>query len=376
MARNNGRVLSLFILFTLLLPPSLSSAQERVVPSSRVTSHLKVRALNNVNSQIVGRLLPNESAEFLESVPYWYHIRLDDGPPGYVSKAYSEKISVAEESGQVVRLGSWNIKNLGYDNSKDFQLVAQIIESNFDILVILEVMRKGGGHPGYDTLLTTLGSGWGGLVTDTPRPNTTAVTYAEFYAVLYRNALVRPCNGWSQLIYHTDNDGSSNASGPPDNFSREPAYGCFEAPMNTNTVGVDFMLAAFHALGTGHSVTLRKAEAGHLNEVFQAMEASRPGERDLLIAGDFNLVPRQLRQAVTYSVNTQGTGSTLDDGERTDNLYDHLLVYDEAATSEMIGDPEIIDIRNVATSNLVFFQTISDHLPIVVRMRSSGPDDD
>ena len=115
----------------------------------------------------------------------------------------------------------------------------------------------------------------------------------------------------------------------------------------------------------------------HLGDVFAVMEAARAGERDIFIAGDFNLVPEDLHQVITVTDSTQGSGSTLNNqGERTDNLYDHFLVLDLEATSEMIGNPEVLDVRGVAASNKVFFRTVSDHSPVSVRMRCSGPDDD
>ena len=107
------------------------------------------------------------------------------------------------------------------------------------------------------------------------------------------------------------------------------------------------------------------------------MEAARAGEKDIFIAGDFNLVPEDLQQAITVTDRTQGSGSTLNNqGQRTDNLYDHFLVLDGEATSEMIGDPEVLDVRGVAANNQMFFSTVSDHLPVSVRMLCSGPDDD
>jgi hypothetical protein len=362
------------VLLSLLLTAIPASA-DRVIPSSRVTSHLNVRAQPNVNSSVVGILRPNESAELVDSVPYWYHVRLDDGTIGFVSKAWATIISEAQETGEVIRLGSWNIKKLGHGTSKDYNLVARVIESNFDIVVVVEVMQKQEGHPGYDALLSELGTGWVGLVTDSPRPNTTSGN-AEFYAILYRIALVHPCSGWNDLIYYPDNDGSGTDTGP-DLFSREPAYGCFEAPLNVNDIGVDFLIAGYHARWAGGNRDEIKAEVDHIDDVFTAMAAARPGEGDIIIAGDYNLVPADLRAVVSVDVTTQGTGSTLNSsGGRTSNLYDHLLVHDRQKTSEMIGDPEVIDVLNVAADNKAFFDTVSDHLPVVVRLRASGPDDD
>ena len=136
---------------------------DQVVPSSRVTSHLNVREQQTVGSRVVGTLNPSESAELVESVPYWYHIKLHDGTPGYVSKAWSDTIPSAEAKGALIRVGSWNIKKLGHGSSTNFSLVAKVIKENFDILAVVEVMQKLAGHPGYDSLLSTLGAGWAGL---------------------------------------------------------------------------------------------------------------------------------------------------------------------------------------------------------------------
>jgi len=221
------------------------SFADQVTPSGRVISHLNVRQNPDVNSDVVGKLKPNETAELLESVPYWYKIRLNNGTQGFVSKAWAVKVADAEETGQVIRVGSWNIKKLGHGSSKDYDRVATIINSNFDLIAVVEVMQKQNGHPGYDSLMAKLGSEWNGLITNSPRPNTTA-GHAEFYAILYRVSIIRPCAGWTRLVYHVDNDGGPNGTGN-DIFSREPAYACFEAPLNDSSIGFDFLIAAYHA---------------------------------------------------------------------------------------------------------------------------------
>ena len=107
------------------------------------------------------------------------------------------------------------------------------------------------------------------------------------------------------------------------------------------------------------------------------MEAAREGENDIFIAGDFNLVPEDLKKAIAVTDSTQGTGSTLNDqGERTNNLYDHFLILDQEATSEMIDNPEVLDVRGNAANDKMYVNTVSDHLPIFVKMRCSGPNDD
>jgi hypothetical protein len=346
---------------------------DRVVPSNRVETQLNVRAQPSSSSAIVGALEPGDSARLDRSVPHWHAITLDNGTPGFVSKAWSQVVPDPVVAADAIRLGGWNIKKLGHGESKNYALVVQIIELNFDIVAVVEVMQRSGGRPGYDTLLQRLGAGWAGMVTARPRPNTSA-GHSEFYAILYRTQRVQPCTGWTALQYIADNDGSANGSGA-DVFSREPAFGCFAARLPNGTTGFDFMLAAYHARFTGGTTAIRN-EVRNIPKVFEAMRAARPNERDHIIVGDFNLVPSNMQATLGHAVLTVGTGSTLNDtGARTTNLYDHVLIFDQAATSELDGSPEILDVRDVATSPATFWQTVSDHLPIRARFRS-GPDDD
>ena len=121
------------------------------MPSDRVTTRLNVRSKPSTSSGIVGKFHPGESALFLEDVPHWFKVRLDDGVEGFISKAWS----VTRET-ESIRLGAWNIKRLGHGEAKDFPLVGRIINENFDILAIIEVMQKEHVHPGYDALMQTL----------------------------------------------------------------------------------------------------------------------------------------------------------------------------------------------------------------------------
>jgi SH3 domain-containing protein len=366
-------LLSLF----LFLSFSSFSFADQITPNHRVQSHLNVRAEPSAadDIEIIDTLKPGQTAQLLASVPYWYQVWLDDGTVGFVYKAYA-KIVTDVASGQVIRVGSWNIMKLGWDNGKDYPKVAEIINANFDLICVVEVMhKKGNGHPGYDSLIQKLGSNWTGMVTDTPRPNTDS-GHSEYYAILFRNAIIEPCEGWSDLIYHQDNDGGENGTGD-DFFSREPVYGCFASPLNKGTIGVDFIIAAYHAVWAKGVKKTIKAEVKHIDEVFTAMAKAKPDEKDIFIAGDFNLIPTQLRAVVSKEIKTQGTGSTINDkGEKTANLYDHFLVYNESDSGEIVSEPMIIDVRDQVATNKLFYKTISDHLPLVVQISATGADDD
>jgi hypothetical protein len=250
-----------------------------------------------------------------------------------------------------------------------------VIETHFDLVAVVEVMQKAGEHPGYDRLLDQLGAGWTGWVTGTPRPRTSSGN-AEFYAFVWRGSLVRPCDGWTGLRYFEDHDGSPEGTGE-NRFEREPAYGCWVAGPDQSTVGFDFLAAAYHATWSSGNTGRIQAEVRNIAAVFEEMAAAVPGERDLFVLGDFNLVPGRLADALQFASRTDGTGSTLNtQGERTGNLYDHLVVHDVAALGELVGNAVVLDVRDVGGSPGEFYSTVSDHLPIVGVFRVGGPDDD
>ncbi len=363
------------VLLAVLLP-GISQA-DFVTTKASVTNPVTIQADHDPDSTALGVLQPGQTLPYDGSVPWWHRVRLADGTIAYLSKFKTRVVADPSVAGATtLRLGGWNTKKLGHGSSKDFALMAQVIEANFDILAVLEVMqKKGAPGAGYDTLMATLGSAWAGLITSEPRPNTTSGN-SEFYAVIYRTSLAGPCAGWTALRYHTDNDGSHSGTGQ-DLFDREPAYGCFETPVGSTAPTFDFMLGVFHARWDGGSVPSIFAEAQNIDDVFTSMAGAVAGETDLILIGDFNLVPGILQQATAAADRTDGSGSTLNStGARTTNLYDHVLVWDETATSEMAGNATVLDVRGVSTSNQKFYTNVSDHLPIRVLVRTEGPDDD
>lgn len=247
----------------------------------------------------------------------------------------------------LIRLGEWILKKLGHGSSKDLAAVAKVINGNFDILAVIDVMQKGGGRPGYDALLAQLGPAWNGVITATPHPNISSGANSgnsEFYAILYRPNLIKTCEGWKELRYPVDDDGSPSGTGP-DVFSREPAFSCFAVKLPNGLTGFDFTLAAYHARWAHGNAGEILNEVRHVTEVFTAMGQARPGENDRILVGDFNLSTPDLEGVLGHQVETLGSGSTLNTlGERTANLYDHLLLFNRNATQEMVGSPEIMDV--------------------------------
>ncbi len=290
---------------------------------------------------------------------------LSGGAGGYVEHSPPSTIPL--------RLCFWNIKKLGHGELKNTPLLAQVLEEQCDATVVVEVMQKQRGSPGYTALRTALGESWTAIVTDTPRPNTTSGN-SEFYAIFWRKGRLSRCDGWEELRYITDNDGSLGGVGE-NRFVREPAYGCFE--MVGPEGRFDFLLAAYHATWASGSVRTIQAEVQNIDGALAEMKNSRPGENDIFIFSDYNLVPKKLAEVTTLIDHTEGTGSTLNSqGERTSNLYDHLLVSSLVTTPELGDKAEVLDVREVSASNAIFFSTVSDHLPLRVLLTLQGRDDD
>lgn len=366
MSKDAGTI-KLFLLIVIITGFGPAYA-ELVTPSHRVASFLNVRAEPTTSSDVVGVLTPGEYAVLGESIGRWHRVILSDGAAGFVSKAWAALVPD-------IRLGTWNIKKLGHGATKDYSAVAAVINDHFDMLTVIEVMQKSRGHPGYDALIQALGPSWAGMVTSTPRPNTGAGD-AEYYAILYRPTILRPCEGSADLEYFDDNDGGLQGVGD-DKFVRDPAFGCFEAMSETGEKGWDFVIGAYHATWADGDTDRISSEVSHLGDVYSAMRVAHPGEQDLFIAGDFNLTPSDLDGLVAATDMTTGTGSTLNTkGERTINLYDHLLVHDTVATKGLVLKAQVLDVRKYAASPKLFYQTVSDHLPVSGRfIRYAGDDD-
>lgn len=260
------------------------------------------------------------------------------------------------------------MRKLGHGKDKNYPRIARIIEQSCDLVALQEVMEKKGEALGYDALAEALGPAWSGLRTDSPRPHT-GDSQAEHYAVVMRTARVKPCAGWGALRYVPDDDGRG-VSGQPDRFLREPAYGCFVAG------AADFVLGTYHARWNKGNRDLIAAEVAGVEGAMAAMAQASPGEGDVWLVGDLNLVPKDLAKVVTRERRARGKGSTLDENARiTDHLYDQLVVWDGRASGELGASAEVLDVRALGGDVESFVREVSDHLPIRVRVATERDDD-
>lgn len=260
------------------------------------------------------------------------------------------------------------MRKLGHGKDKSYPRIARILEESCDLVALQEVMEKRGAPIGFDALLGALGDGWTGLVTDSPRPNT-GDSQAERYAVLFRPGKVRVCPGFAALRYVPDDDGRGE-SGSPDRFYREPAFGCFVAG------ATDFVLGIYHARWNKGNRDAIAEEVSGVEGAMKAMASARPGEGDVWLVGDTNLVPSDLAKVFPRERRARGKGSTLNDkGEITSHLYDQLLVWDGQASKELGAAAEVLDVRSLGGEAESFVREVSDHLPIRVLVATERDDD-
>jgi endonuclease/exonuclease/phosphatase family metal-dependent hydrolase len=267
-----------------------------------------------------------------------------------------------------LRFGAWNVRKLGADSEQDLSAIARVIEGNFDLIALLEVMWSE-HDAALAPLLSELGAAWAAQITDTALPAPPS-QYSEYYAVLYRPAQVAPCAELPALRFL-----SQDAPGPSSlHFLREPAFGCYRAAGVPG--GSDFVLAVYHARWGSGAADEIAGEVRQTDAVLRELAERLPGERQLFMLGDFNLTPEQLAPLTQASDRTRGQGSTLSaNGQPSAHLYDHLLAFGSAADSALEQDATVLDVRAEANDPAAFRARVSDHLPIRACLRLS-PDAD
>lgn len=251
---------------------------------------------------------------------------------------------------ETVRIGTWNIKRLG-NGKKNYDLVAKLIESRFDVVTVQEVMTE----EGLGEVAKRL-PGWSYKVSGQVGKK----GYYERYGILMRNA--------------TGRIKSMNVvPDPTDVWTREPAVACVE------TSNVDFCLVTTHIV-FGDNVGQRDKEIASLAGLINNLR-SMDTEKDYILVGDFN-----------RPGNTPGFASfpkfgfrLADDGVTPTSLgaseyaspYDHVLL-DTKYTKEWKGTTERVDIvKELCGGDFKKCSSeVSDHAPVGFTLDNRGVDDD
>lgn len=249
-----------------------------------------------------------------------------------------------------VRVATWNLKLLGR-GKKNYELVAKLIENNFDVVALQEVMTE----EGLKELVKRL-SGWSYSVSDRVGNN----GYYERYGVLTRKT-----TGRIKSIRIVPD--------PANTWTREPAVACVE------TTNVDFCLVIAHIV-FGKNVGQRDREISSLASLVNNLR-SIDTEKDYILLGDFN----RGGNSPGFTLFPQFGFKLADDGVTNTSLgptgyaspYDHILL-DPNYTREWKGVVERIDIvKELCDGNFKLCNSdVSDHAPLGFLLDNTAKDDD
>lgn len=219
-------------------------------------------------------------------------------------------LAVASGSVQAdLRLASWNIQHLGWDNDKSYEAVARI-SARFDFVAIQELMNADALGRLVDALERKTGEDWESL-NSAPLGET---SYREKSAFIWREDAVEYLGG--ALTYIDDRD----------RFAREPFSARFQVVESSRT----FVAATIHIV-YGDTLSDRTPEIRALRHYWDWLAEVYPEYADnRILFGDFNLRPghdawEPMREVAEPLITDGATTLSTNDREFA-NLYDNILV--------------------------------------------------
>lgn len=261
-------------------------------------------------------------------------------------------LSLVGAASAETRVASWNIRNLGWDNGKDYAALAEV-GRYFDLISVQEVMSEEGISRFEAALEARTGASWDRLCSHLIGRG----SYREMYCFTWRQDAVSWVEG--AVVYIDDRD----------LFAREPFSAVFETYDR-----VRFVATGVHSI-YGDSVDLREAEARALRSYHDWLRASFPG-LPVLLMGDFNLAPTNPAWApmgeVAYPLIQEG-GTTLStiDG-RFANLYDNIWV--DAGVNLPITEFGRVEFAHqiLGITHEEARDRVSDHIPVYVTLEAGA----
>ncbi len=250
------------------------------------------------------------------------------------------------------RIASWNIRNLGWENGKDYAALAEV-GSRFDLIAVQEVMSEDGIGRFEAALETRTGADWDRLCSHLIGRG----SYREMYCFTWRQDKVSWIEG--AVVYTDDRDV----------FAREPFSAVFETHDR-----VRFLAATLHAI-YGEDVSGREAEARSLRSYHDWLRASFPG-LPVLLMGDFNLPPTNPAWApmgaVAYPLIQEGATTISSIDGRFANLYDNLWV--DAGIDLPISDYGRVEFPHqvLGITHEAARERVSDHIPVYVTLSAGA----
>ncbi|AJY53221.1 endonuclease/exonuclease/phosphatase family protein [Halomonas sp. KO116] len=251
-----------------------------------------------------------------------------------------------------ISIATWNLKNTGWNNGKDFGMVAHIAQE-FDFLAVQEIMSEEGAENLHQALEGESGESWDYMVSHLIGRG----SYREAYGFFWRETAVEYVDG---AVVFLDTQ---------DVYSREP----LSARFRSRYTGDTFAVGNIHVL-YGKSVSDRLPEINALEDYWEWLAEVYPGTPRLLV-GDFNLDSRHrafqsLLNSGAVAAVYDGNGTTLSTIEgRYPNHYDHIFL--EPAALNVTSRGILRFPSELGISNQRAREVVSDHVPVWIALGSA-----
>lgn len=289
--------------------------------------------------------------------------------PEPVARRVEAPSSVPSQAGMELRVGHWNVRDFSAKSRSPEALkeIAEVARS-FDCLAVCElnddvVLGK------LATEEDALGGQWAEVQTDQKVGNTPGSS--EYYGFLYRSDRLK-VRAPPRTLPKVD---CPVPGEEPHRFDRDPAV-CSFATLDGR---LDFTMIEVHVTW-GEKVEYRRAEVRALKGYFERVRDSDPGDKDVILCGDFNRDvgdKGSLSVLLTEPDMTDTTAPDVPTMVASDHTYDHLLFQTRFLT-EYTGrhGVERFDETMFGNDDAKAKKDCSDHRPVWVVLRVPKQDDD
>ena len=267
---------------------------------------------------------------------------------------YVKFIRVAPIS-DTLRLASWNIRIFS-DGSRDDTELRQICQTimDYDFIALIE-LRDENILKRTEAMLETMGKDYDYQISDEVGRGV-----KERYAFLYDRSNVKVVEAGEIF------------PDPDDVFIREPYYATFASGQ------FDFTIIAVHVIW-GNTVGARREEIKKLAHVYEYVQQMNPSEQDVLLVGDFNREPDDLKsygqlRSITSMISLFDLPlkSHVEDTSLYDNIWfqsDHTREYKDISGIDRFDETDFGNDDSQAKL------AVSDHRPVWAEFRTTQDDD-
>ncbi len=285
----------------------------------------------------------------------------------------SEYISL-RPSEKSIKLASFNLLHLGWDNDKDIDKVANIL-ARYDIIALQEVMNTeimNALESKLDSFpINDIPIDWDYIISDQKLGRS---SYKEYYAIAFRT---------DKISYLPETKYIYNDIG--DKFQREPFYASFKSG------NFDFTLVTMHLIWSGsgsEDKTKRNKELDELAVAFQKIQDEDLNENDVILVGDFNMKPSETHwinlkavDTMTYLIREEDEALTTIGKNGMSNLYDNIWFQKKYTNYEYANESGVYlffnDFYQNSTNKYENARAyISDHVPVWSKFKTNLEDDD